>query len=70
MTLFKRKYKYTLFDFQGNEMARLFQNFEKTADAIAHGGRLLWKYSRCARVLIEGNYYFKVTIVWDDNNCI
>lgn len=67
MTHIMRKFNYTLFDFQGSEMVRLFQDFENAGDAIAHGAELFWEYPLCARVLVEDNYNFKVNIEWGES---
>lgn len=57
-------FHFTLFDFQGKVIGYKDYACDKCEAAIARGGKLLWYINNCARVIIEDDYGFNVTIVW------
>lgn len=66
MNISKHKYYFTLFDFNGMVMARLFGRYKGPKSATTRGAALLFSSVKCARVLIESDWGFHITIAWGD----
>lgn len=59
-----RKFQFTLINFQGEVIGVKYRRYERAVTATARGAKLLWENDKCARVLIETEYGFLVTITW------
>lgn len=58
------KFNFILFDFRGEEMARISHPYKQLQAAIGYGGMLIWNTEHCARVIIEDEYGFHMTLEW------
>lgn len=57
-------YNLTLFDFQGEVLGDEYYEYRDFQDAIARAGKLIWEIGPCARVIVEADWGFKMTVEW------
>ena len=64
MTPSKHLFHFTLIDFQGVVIGETSQSYSAVKHAVGRAGVLQWNTKNCARVIIESDWGFHVTIEW------
>lgn len=57
-------YNLTLINFQGEVLSCKYYEFEGFKYAIAHAAKLIWEIDECARVIVETDRGFHMTVEW------
>lgn len=57
-------YNFTLINFQGEVLSYEYYEFEEFQYAIAHAGKLIWEIDECARVIVDSDSGFHMTVEW------
>lgn len=64
MTHSKKLFHFTLIDFQGEVLGETSQSYTAVRYAVGRAGELQWSTDNCARVIVETDWGFHVTIEW------